>query len=95
MRVHVITITLLSTRPLEPQIEILAKYKAAYGRLPKLDITAFNKSSAVPEALISQLLDLGYTLYEHVKPRMISSARIDAKRGIPQLGTDIFNYLND
>lgn len=62
---HIATMDLLSNRDMETQLSLLRKYRAAYNRLPRLNVTAFNLNSAVPLELTEQLLDLGCIHYEH------------------------------
>ena len=62
---HVLTVKLLPTQDIESSLVMLGRYKSAYGRLPKLNITAFSLMSSVSLVLTKRLLDLGYTYIEN------------------------------
>ena len=85
LRFHVLTVKLLPVRDIQSSLAILMDYKAAYGRLPKLDITPYNLTSSVPPDLTKRLLDLGYSIYEHHRPRIIVSSPFSMTRPIPSL----------
>lgn len=80
------TMNLLSNRDIQTQLGLVRKYSAAYGRLPKLNITAFNITSAVPLELTEQLLTLGYVYYEHSSGTTYISS-FSMTDPIPTLGT--------
>ena len=85
---HVLTVKLLPTQDIESSLMMLIKYKSAYGRLPKLNITPFNRTSSVPLDLTKRLLDLGYTLFEHHRPSGLYSRPFSMKRPIPCCSAD-------
>ena len=88
IRYHILTVELLPTKDIESSLAMLREYKAAYGRLPKLDITAFNHSS-VSQDLTKLLLDLGYSMYEHEHPGMRFEDTFSMERPIPPLAADV------
>ena len=85
LRFHVLTVKLLPVQDIQSSLAILMDYKAAYGRLPKLDITPYNLTSSASPDLTKRLLDLGYSVYEHHRPRSIVSSSFSMTRLIPSL----------
>ena len=88
MRLHVLTVKVLPTQKIESSLAVITDYKAAYGRLPKLDITPFNLTSSVSPDLTKRLLDLGYTIYEHNRPTWIFQGPFSMERPIPSLADE-------
>lgn len=88
IRLHVLTVKLLPIQDIENSLVMLMKYKGAYGRLPKLNITPFNLTSSVSLDLTKRLLDLGYSLFEHHRPLTIFRGPFSMKRPIPCLADE-------
>ena len=88
MKHHVLTVKLLPMEEIESSLAVIMDYKAAYGRLPKLDITPFNLTSAVSPDLTKCLLDLGYNIYEHHRPMCIFQRPFSMEQTIPSLADE-------
>ena len=88
LRFHVLTVKLVPVQDIQSSLAILMDYKAAYGRLPKLDITPYNLTSSVSPDLTKRLLGLGYSVYEHHRPRSIVSSPFSMERPIPSLADE-------
>ena len=88
MKLHVLTVKVLPTQKIESSLAVITDYKAAYGRLPKLDITPFNLTSSVSPDLTKRLLDLGYNIYEHNRPTWIFQGPFSMQRPIPSLADE-------
>ena len=80
---YVLTVKLLPFQEIESSLLILMKYKGAYGRLPKLNITSFTLTSSISLDLTKRLLDLGYSLVEFHRPSCIMSGPFSMERPIP------------
>ena len=88
IKLHVLTVKLLPTQEIESSLAVIMDYKAAYGRLPKLDITPFNLTSSVSPDLTKRLLEMGYNSYEHHRPRFIYQDYFSIERPIPSLADE-------
>ena len=88
IRHHVLTVKLLPTQEIESSLAVIMVYKAAYGRLPKLNITPFNLTSTVSPDLTKRLLDLGYNIYEHHHPQCIYQNDFSMEQPIPSLADE-------
>lgn len=85
---HPLTVKLLPTQDIESSLVILMKYKGAYGRLPRLNITPFNLTSSVSLDLTKRLLDLGYSHSEQHRPPYIVMGSFSMKQPIPCLAEE-------
>ena len=92
IKLPVLTVKLLPTREIESSLAVIMDYKAAYGRLPKLDITPFNLTSSVSPDLTKRLLDLGYNIYEHDRPTCIFQRPFSMERPIPSLADEQLDW---
>ena len=84
-RLSELPMKLLPISDIENSLARIMGYGAAYGRLPKLDITHFNRTSSVSPDLTKRLLDLGYNIYQHPRPRYRFQGRFSMEQPIPSL----------